>query len=126
MCVMLCNGRSECTVFMFIRVYAHSRLLFTLLDLCVSSLRRSHANLLCIVPILTDDPRRESLAAGVLLRRSPPSVDPNGQPACVYMIYIYIYIYIYYMNPSLIRDHVTFVCSLAAGPSDEGVESDLI
>ena len=29
-------------------------------DLCVSSLRRGHANLLCIVPILTDDPRRES------------------------------------------------------------------
>ncbi len=26
----------------------------TLLDLCVSSLRRGHANLLCIVPILTD------------------------------------------------------------------------
>ena len=35
--------------------------LFTLLDLCVSSLRRGHANLLCIVPILTDDPRRESV-----------------------------------------------------------------
>ena len=35
--------------------------LFTLLDLCVSSLRRGHANVLCIVPILTDDPRRESL-----------------------------------------------------------------
>jgi hypothetical protein len=34
--------------------------LFTLLDLCVSSLRRGHANLLCIVQILTDDPRRES------------------------------------------------------------------
>ena len=34
--------------------------LFTLLDLCVSSLRRGHANLLCIVPILTDDPRRKS------------------------------------------------------------------
>ena len=34
--------------------------LFTLLDLCVSSLRRGHANLLCIVPILTDDPRRGS------------------------------------------------------------------
>ena len=32
----------------------------TLLDLCVSSLRRGHANLLCIIPILTDDPRRES------------------------------------------------------------------
>ena len=34
--------------------------LFTLLELCVPSLRRGHANLLCIVPILTDDPRRES------------------------------------------------------------------
>ena len=34
--------------------------LFTLLDLCVSSLRRGHANLLCIVPILTDDSRRRS------------------------------------------------------------------
>jgi len=39
--------------------------LFTLLDLCVSSLRRGHANILCIVPMLTDDPRREStLKAG--------------------------------------------------------------
>ena len=28
-----------------------------LLELCVSSLRRGHANLLCIVPILTDDPK---------------------------------------------------------------------
>ena len=27
----------------------------TLLDLSVSSLRRGHANLLCIVPILADD-----------------------------------------------------------------------
>ena len=35
--------------------------LFTLLDLCVSSLRRGHANLLCIVPILSDDPRRGSV-----------------------------------------------------------------
>ena len=34
--------------------------LLALLDLCVSSLRRGHANLICIVPILTDDPRRES------------------------------------------------------------------
>ena len=34
--------------------------LFTLLDLCVSSLRRGHAYLLCIVPMLTDDPRGES------------------------------------------------------------------
>ena len=35
--------------------------LFTLLGLCVSSLHRGHANLLCIVPILNDDPRRESI-----------------------------------------------------------------
>ena len=34
--------------------------LSTLLDLCVSSLRRGHANILCAVPILMDDPRRES------------------------------------------------------------------
>ena len=34
--------------------------LVSLLDLCVSSLRRGHANLLCIVPIMTDDPRKES------------------------------------------------------------------
>ena len=42
------------------RVAATKKKLCTLLDLCVSSLRRGHANLLCIVPILTDDPRRES------------------------------------------------------------------
>ena len=41
--------------------------LFTLLDLCVSSLRRGHANLLCIVPILTDDPRRESTASVIVI-----------------------------------------------------------
>ena len=35
--------------------------MLTLLDLCVSSLRRGHANLLCLVPILTDDPRRKSI-----------------------------------------------------------------
>ena len=34
--------------------------LFTLLDVCVSSLPRGHANLLCIVPISADDPRRGS------------------------------------------------------------------
>ena len=42
--------------------------LFTLLDLCVSSLRRGHANLLCIIPILTDDSRRRSASP------RPPSV----------------------------------------------------
>ena len=40
--------------------HLEKKTLFTLLDLCVSSLRRGHANLLCIVPILFDDPRRES------------------------------------------------------------------
>ena len=35
-------------------------LLCTLLDLCVSSLSRGHANIIWIGPILTDDPRRES------------------------------------------------------------------
>ena len=45
--------------------------MFTLLDLCVSSLRRGHANLLCIVPILTDGTSEEghimiSLTAGHL------------------------------------------------------------
>ena len=30
-----------------------------LLELCVSSLPRGHANLLCIVPILTDEPKLE-------------------------------------------------------------------
>ena len=34
--------------------------MLTLLDLCVSSVRRGHANILCIVQILPDDPRRES------------------------------------------------------------------
>ena len=50
----------------FVSVSTLIKELFTLLDLCVSSLRRGHANLLCIVPILTDDPRRESKVQGVL------------------------------------------------------------
>ena len=32
----------------------------SLLDLCASSLRKAHACLPCVVPTLTDDPRRES------------------------------------------------------------------
>ena len=58
------------------RVFVCSIVIFTLLDLCVSSLRRGHANLHRIVPISTDAPRRES--------------------RCVYLsIYLSIYIYIY-------------------------------
>ena len=41
----------------------------TLLDLCVSSLRRGHTNLLCIVPILTDVPMRESEKLSPKIRR---------------------------------------------------------
>ena len=57
--------------------------LFTPLDLCVSSLRRGHANLLCIVPILTDDPRRES---------SADAKGNDGFQTGSDIIYIYIYI----------------------------------
>ena len=57
----------------------------TLLDLCVSSLRRGHANLLCIVPILTDDPRRESNSsiwhpAKVQLHKSPGAAKKKALP----------------------------------------------
>ena len=43
-----------------------TRRMTTLLDLLVSSLRRGHANLLCIVSSLTDDPRRASMKHGAL------------------------------------------------------------
>ena len=42
--------------------------LLTLLDLCVTSLRRGHANILCVVPMLTDDLRRESTVLGMCLQ----------------------------------------------------------
>ena len=51
------------------RTLAARKKIHTLLDLCVSSLRRSHANLLCIVPILTDDPpKRDPIMKGKPLR----------------------------------------------------------
>ena len=46
----------------------------TLLDVSVSSLRRGHANLLCIVPILADDPR------GVPLILRPPRFKYSHPP----------------------------------------------
>ena len=52
------EGREGCTWRCMQRQF--SKKLATLLDLCVSSLRRGHANLLCIVPILTDCPLEES------------------------------------------------------------------
>ena len=56
--------------------------LFALLDVCVSSLRRGHAYLLCIVPMLTDDPRRESREAVKLLLRTRTSLHAlrPGEP----------------------------------------------
>ena len=45
--------------------------LVTLLDLWVSSLRRGHANLLCIVPILSDDLRGESKKNGFPINNEP-------------------------------------------------------
>ena len=44
-CLVCCYQRNHCLA----RNCNHT---FTLLDLCVSSLRRGHANLLCIVPIV--------------------------------------------------------------------------
>ena len=44
-----------------------SEKLGTLLDLCMSSLRKNHANLLCIVPILSDDPRGVSVGLSLSL-----------------------------------------------------------
>ena len=66
---------------------------FTLLDLCVSSLRRGHANLLCIVPVLTDDPRRESMRVLVLYNSSNNN-DNNNNNNIIIIIMIIIMIII--------------------------------
>ena len=86
--------------------------MFTLLELCASCLRRGHANLLCIVPILTDDPRRES--NNVLLFRyvmlqipiskgdTPCELSRLAWVVCFNLqiaIRVYIYIYIYLHIP---------------------------
>ena len=60
-----------------------SKKMFTLLDLCVSPLRRDHANLLCIVPILTDVPllgssARRNTHSGQ--RQNHPRWGSNPQP----------------------------------------------
>jgi hypothetical protein len=59
----------------------NSKKLDTLLDLSVSSLRRGHANLLCIVPILTDDPRRESNNFGIT-QGNEKMVCADGHTEC--------------------------------------------
>ena len=79
--------------------------LFTLLDLCVSSLREGHANILCIVPMFMDDPRRESRKCVLwvpVLFLVCLVLTCSCCCCCLFMhtyvcisIYIYIYIYIY-------------------------------
>ena len=57
--------------------------MFTLLDV-FASLRRGYANIICIAPILTDDPRRESTESAVFcmlaesLRRDNNNNDNNN------------------------------------------------
>ena len=51
--------------------FACNKQLLTLLDLRVSSLRSGHANLLCIVPILTDDPRRLIVILAIAAAHDP-------------------------------------------------------
>ena len=75
-------------IYMYIYIY-----IYIFLDLCVSSLRRGHANLLCIVPILTGDPRIPSLQCSEagnrpswLARRrfcSKARLPPACKPACL-------------------------------------------
>ena len=63
-----------------------SKKLVPLLNLCVSSLRRGHANLLCIVPILSDDPQRESTgqsAKKVLTLLPPAQHQWHGWPLTI-------------------------------------------
>ena len=67
----------------------------TLLDLCVSSLRRGHANLLCIVPILTDDLRRGSDIMLItrayrnnfiiIPRPKKKSLAPHSKHSCIHL-----------------------------------------
>ena len=51
------------------------------LDVCVSSLRRGHANLPCIVPMLTDDPRREPYHRITVMPDDSARCDATQRPA---------------------------------------------
>ena len=68
----------------------------TLLDLCVSSLCRGHANLLCIVPILTDVPRKES--------------KTNGPQTPMFTCYVYEASFYLCHAPRLLPVNVWFSC----------------
>ena len=68
------------------KVHANKQKHVKLLDLCVSSLRRGNANLLCVVQILTDVPRRESVLVEWRRCEQESGVEPkacgNGAPSC--------------------------------------------
>ena len=49
----------------------------------MSSLRRGHANLLCIVPILTDDPRRESESPSAAIVRTCGKTRQGNPAECI-------------------------------------------
>ena len=61
-------------------LHVGANIMSTLLDVCVSSLRRGHANLLCIVPILTHDPRRESEPPHFLFACALRATAADGPP----------------------------------------------
>ena len=62
-------------------------LLRTLLDVYVTSLRRGHANLLCIVRMFKDDPRRESAGdLDELLRVGDVLRDQGGGQVLVALV----------------------------------------
>ena len=57
--------------------------LVTLLDLCVSSFCRGHASVFCIVPTLTDDPRRESeYCVKLMYNIYRPFIQDKGRRQC--------------------------------------------
>ena len=90
-CVCVCGHVCVCALGAdaWMKACTLKKKLFTLLDLCVSSLRRGHANLLCIVPILTDDPRRESestprpVRSGIVPQRAARGEAPSSRASSV-------------------------------------------
>jgi len=65
------------------------------LDLCVSSLRRGHANLLCIVPILSDVPEGTNTAVclGYINSRTVKYVSDVGLIASKHNTYMFLNIH---------------------------------
>ena len=99
----------------------------------VSSLRRGHANILCIVSILWDDPRRESGDACMYVGLHIYTCTYTCTCTCITAhIYIYIYIHDAYMvsaqqihlaegNPKSSR----LLTSIALGSAAHGCKYDI-